>query len=170
MLAPPRYQPLRPLPAYAYVPGRTPRPSRAAEGGERGAVAAELAYLPESSWAENGEYLWGADLYNAGFFWEAHEAWEGSWRAAAGRDPAQRAVLQGLIQCAAACLKAAAGDAQTCRRLAARGLTWLERARVDRDGRAMGLRVARFVAEFRAFAAADPPAIERRPSLWLSLP
>lgn len=43
--------------------------------------------------------LEGIDHFNARRFWEAHEAWEDIWRAAAGDE---RQFLQGLIQLAAA--------------------------------------------------------------------
>ena len=41
----------------------------------------------------------GAAIYQAGFFWEAHEEWEGAWLE---EKDAPRALLQGLIQVAAA--------------------------------------------------------------------
>ena len=42
----------------------------------------------------------GIELYAAGRYWDAHEAWEGPWRAEG--DPYRRTLLQGLIQAAAA--------------------------------------------------------------------
>lgn len=50
----------------------------------------------------------GVRLYNAGRFWEAHEAWEAVWRAAP--DP-ERRTWQGLIQAAAAMLHRERGNA-----------------------------------------------------------
>jgi hypothetical protein len=50
----------------------------------------------------------GVSLYNAGRYWEAHEALEAVWRAAAGPD---RALWQGLIQAAAAMLHRERGNA-----------------------------------------------------------
>jgi hypothetical protein len=168
---PPRYQPLRTLPAYAYVPGHNPHPVRGKRGHSRGAAQPAASYQPAECWADNAEYLWGVDLYNAGYFWEAHEAWEGVWRAAAGRDDAQGRFLQGLIQCAAACLKAVAGDAPACRRLAARGLARLEQTHGDREGgTSMGVDVMRFAEDFRRFAEARPLAIADRPLLRLAVP
>ena len=156
---PPRYQPSRALPAYAYVPGRNPRP----------VATPAPSYSPEERWTDNAEYLWGVDLYNASYFWEAHEAWEGLWRAAAGRDEAQRRFLQGLIQCAAACLKAAAGDAPACRRLAVRALARLDEVHGEHgSGFVMGLDVGRFAADFRRFVDASPLAIADRPRLHLA--
>jgi hypothetical protein len=168
MTAPPRYQPARSLPPYAYVPGRTPHPTRARGGHAIGAPPAAPRHRPAEGWAENDEYLWGVDLYNTGYFWEAHEAWEGLWQIAPASEPTQRRFLQGLIQCAAACLKATTGDAQACRRLATRGLARLQQVNSERGAAPMmGLDVARFVAEFRAFAGADPLVIEHRPVLRL---
>lgn len=41
----------------------------------------------------------GAHLFNAGEWWEAHEAWEGPWKEATGE---RRAFIQALILLAAA--------------------------------------------------------------------
>ncbi|HMI90298.1 MAG TPA: DUF309 domain-containing protein [Polyangiales bacterium] len=161
----PRYRPLRALPAYAYVPGRSERPAVDLEP-----AASEADYLPAERWAEHGEYLWGADLYNAGFFWEAHEAWEGAWRAAE-HDLVQHAYLQGLIQCAAACLKGVLADTDSARRIAARALDRLEGIQMLPTQAArdyMGLDLARFCAAFRSFIARDPTDVAARPLLILS--
>lgn len=45
------------------------------------------------------KYAAGARLFNAGHWWEAHEAWEAPWMQAAGPE---RAFLQALILLAAA--------------------------------------------------------------------
>lgn len=44
------------------------------------------------------------DLFNHGYFWEAHEAWEGPWQGLR-RDSAPALHLQALIRMAAAALK-----------------------------------------------------------------
>jgi len=49
----------------------------------------------------------GVDLYNAGRFWEAHEALEVVWRAASGPE---RSCWQGLILAAAAMLHRERGN------------------------------------------------------------
>jgi uncharacterized protein len=49
----------------------------------------------------------GVALYNAGRFWEAHEALETVWRRSA---PPERALWQGLIQAAAAMLHRERGN------------------------------------------------------------
>ncbi|NJN17873.1 MAG: DUF309 domain-containing protein [Oscillochloris sp.] len=48
------------------------------------------------------EFQAGVELFNAGKFWHAHEAWEHCWLAAEGD---QAAFYQGLIQAAAALVK-----------------------------------------------------------------
>ncbi|TSA82566.1 DUF309 domain-containing protein [Deinococcus detaillensis] len=52
-------------------------------------------------WSAQSSQEWneGARLFNAGLWWEAHEAWEGRWLIAAGEE---RAFLQALILLAAA--------------------------------------------------------------------
>src|SRR5437870_2421253 len=49
----------------------------------------------------------GRALFNAGRYFEAHEVWEAAWLQERGRT---RRLLQGLIQIAAALLKAARGE------------------------------------------------------------
>lgn len=44
----------------------------------------------------------GAQLYNQGAFWEAHEAWEEAWLAIREEDEALGALVQGLILATAA--------------------------------------------------------------------
>jgi hypothetical protein len=40
-------------------------------------------------------FLWGLDLFNHGYYWEAHEAWEGLWQVA-DRDGPLRILIKGL--------------------------------------------------------------------------
>ena len=154
---PPRYQPSRALPVRPYLPGRDPLAARPM----RDDAPVASAYPLEQTWADNAEYLWGVDLYNNGFFWEAHEAWEGLWRAAPP-ESLPRCFLQGLIQCAAASLKAAVDDRSACVHLAERGLERLERVRAEHAAGCMGLELAPFIADFRAFAARSGPSADAR--------
>jgi hypothetical protein len=98
-VTPPRYLPDEPLPPSAYVPGRTPHPKPTPE-------------LPPpvspGRWAESRAYLRGIDLFNHGYYWEAHEAWEGLWHAA-GRRGSTADFLKGLIKLAAAGVKVREG-------------------------------------------------------------
>lgn len=165
VISAPRYQPLRALPTQAYVPGQGPRPSLVADDPTRATAA---AYLRADRWREHAEYLWGVDLYNAGFFWEAHEVWEASWRASA-HDPEQHSYLQGLIQIAAACLKGATLDANAARSIGTRALERLDQLSAKVNEPYMGLDLVRFLADFRAFIELDPTVTEPRPRIVLAI-
>ena len=72
----PRWQ--RPeLPAYAYLPGHRPHPTRHAEGHSYGAKERVSAALDPGAWRDSGAYVTGLALFDRGYYWEAHEAWEG---------------------------------------------------------------------------------------------
>ena len=150
---PPRYWPQRPLPGHAFIPGRGPKPAADNE---------PAPYLGAGRWQDNALYLWGVDLYNHGYAWEAHEAWEGLWRAAK-HDDAQATFLQGLIQCAAADVKLRMADAKAAQRVLERGLARLARVRSAQGDHYMGLQLARHLAEHAA--RSDGAAF---PKLWLS--
>ena len=49
-------------------------------------------------------FVWGLDLFNHGYYWEAHEAWEGLWQVA-DRDGPLRMLFKGLILLSAAGVK-----------------------------------------------------------------
>ena len=53
-------------------------------------------------------WLHALDLFNEGFSWEAHEAWEQFWHAL-GRTTAEARLVQGLIHLAAAAVKVREG-------------------------------------------------------------
>ena len=64
--------------------------------------------LTKDGWAENEDFLFGVDLFNAGYYWEAHESWEAVWRGAEPGSPAAD-FFKGLIKLAAAGVKAREG-------------------------------------------------------------
>ncbi|HEX8338862.1 MAG TPA: DUF309 domain-containing protein [Pyrinomonadaceae bacterium] len=57
-----------------------------------------MSYAEEHALAYPAEYLAGIDLYNAGEFHAAHDAWEDRWRDDCG--PREKLFLQALIQSA----------------------------------------------------------------------
>ena len=122
---PTRLLPDRPFPPYAYVPGETPHPRRDPGGHSYGAEF-ELPEPPDpEDWRTCRDYLYGIDLFNHGFYWEAHEAWEGLW-VACGRRGAIATYLQALISLAAAGLKARSGNARGMRANAAKAARLFE--------------------------------------------
>lgn len=113
----PRFRPERPLPPYPHRPGHTPHPLRDPEGhGVTG--ASPRAPFPPELWLLVDDCGYAADLFQAGFFWEAHELWEGLW--AAAEDARQRALFKGLVQTAAALVHQRDGRPEAARTLAAR--------------------------------------------------
>lgn len=159
MIPPDRYVPARPLPPYAYVPGRTPHPVTDPAGHSFGVREATPAFVPADRWLENEEYRYGADLFNAGFFWEAHEAWEGVWKSARGREDVQALFVQGLIQVAAALLKRTMGVEGGAQSLAHDGLEQLLGVAEAAGSPFMGLDLDAFLAAAPAVFAHPPGAV-----------
>ena len=153
-----------PFPAYAFVPGRAPHPRRDPRGHSH--EASEPARRPLGDWRLDETWRFGVDLYNHGYLWEAHEAWEGLWHAAK-HDELQAEHLQGLIQCAAGVLKVRMQQPRGLARLTELGTGRLERVAVEASPVYMGAPVAELVSAFRAFAASEAPSIDERPVIEL---
>jgi len=162
-----RYAPAKSFPPYAFLPGRDPHPSRDPKGHSFGVAEHKPGYLSADRWRENEEYLFGVDLYNHGFLWEAHEVWEGLWHAAK-HDVDQAQLLQGLIQCSAASLKIAMEQPNGLAKLAALGTGRLEDVAKRNGGRFMGLDVSAFLRSFRTFASSNPGTADVRPRIELA--
>ena len=98
------------LPREPYMPGRGMTHPR------RRPPYSHLPELPvviltPETWSGTIRYLYAADLFNNGYWWEVHEVLEGLWLILDRM--AQPAVfLQGLIQTAAAMLKHKVGDSR----------------------------------------------------------
>ena len=112
----------RAFPDYRFVPGETPHPTRDPAGHSYRSAEEHLDSFDADEWASCDPYLYGVDLFNHRFWWEAHEAWEVVWRAA-GRRSLDGLFLQGLIQISVAHLKAHQGLRAPAGRLARDGLT-----------------------------------------------
>jgi hypothetical protein len=106
--SPPRYRPQLPLPPYTYVPGRSPHPNSDAAGHLYGHAPLQPSPLDDSNWSTHDVYLQAVDLFNHGYYWEAHEAWEAAWHAV-GRVGPLADMLKGLIKLAAAGVKVREG-------------------------------------------------------------
>jgi predicted metal-dependent hydrolase len=112
----------------------------------------------------------GARLFDAGEFFEAHEAWEGRWRVAP--DKAERDFLQGLIQVAAAFHKLLVmKSAEGASRLLAKGLAKLDACPTQ----VQGVDIAAFRERLRACASdlasgrltrAEIPAMRPASGAW----
>lgn len=103
-----RLVPDQPFPPYAYIPTRFPHPVRDPEGHSYKKGHKKGAGTFGSSWRQCHPYLYGIDLFNHGYYWEAHDAWESVWLAC-GRKGVTADFLKGLVKLAAAGVKAREG-------------------------------------------------------------
>ncbi|MCA9219882.1 MAG: DUF309 domain-containing protein [Planctomycetales bacterium] len=101
---PPRFIPERNFPAYSYVPGRHPHPISDPVGHSFGETVGSVDSFEPSRWRESTTFCFGLDLFNYGYYWEAHEQWEAVWLAV-GRTGTIADMLKGLIKLAAAGVK-----------------------------------------------------------------
>lgn len=170
---PPRYLPERPFPPYAYVPGCGPHPRR--RPGIHVATTAGSARTPlePRAWRDCADYLFGIDLFNFGYYWEAHEAWEELWRPAAAGSPTKQ-TLRGLIRLAAAGVKAREANARGCARHARQAAVLLRAVRDELGAaRHLGLDLDRLADAAERLAvqprAADVRDARPRPVLGLRL-
>lgn len=118
---PPRLLPDRKLPPYSYVPGVSPHPVSDPNGHS---FQMPLVSAPAGEMAEIDEekaFRWGCDLFNQGYYWESHEVWEALWHKA-GRSGPEADFLKGLIQLAAAGVKAREGQVHGVERHAKRAV------------------------------------------------
>ncbi len=129
----------RPFPSYRFVPGKAPHPTRDPDGHSYNKPPVQLASFDPEDWYACEEYLYGIDLFNHGYWWEAHEALEAVW-AAAGRRTQTGLFIQGLIQIAVAHLKRFQGFNDVAMRMAAAGLEKMG----HNNGAFLGIEVATF--------------------------
>jgi hypothetical protein len=139
---PPRLIPDVPFPSYAFVPGRAPHPVSDPAGHSHGITPPPAPALTPEGWAANRVYLYGLDLFNAGYYWESHVEFESLWMAC-GRKGRIADFLKGLIKLAAAGVKHREGRPEGVRSHARRAAELL---RDKGDGLFLGLQVAELVA------------------------
>lgn len=120
------------------MPGQ-PHPTRDHDGHSYNKPPVRLAPFDPADWYACEEYLYGIDLFNYGYWWEAHEALEAVW-AAAGRRTETGLFIQGLIQIAAAHLKWFQGFHDVARHMAAAGFEKMKHI----NGIFLGIDVAAF--------------------------
>ena len=155
---PPRLVPDEPLPPYAYVAGRSPHPVSDPAGHSHGVPPSHPPPPDPGRWWECRPYLRGIDLFNGGYYWEAHEAWEGLWHAC-GRAGPTADFLKGLIRLAAAGVKAREGRPEGVRSHARRAAELFRSLAAGRDPgetHFMGLPLA----ELEGFAASLTERLE----------
>lgn len=136
-----RYLPQSPLPPYSYVTGLWPHPLGDPLGHSYGCAVEKARLPPESEWRTCEPHLYAVDLFNHGYYWEAHETWEALWHAAGRRGPTAY-FFQALIKLAAAGVKAREGRSNGVRRHLLRAAELLAQAAAElpeRNDRYWGL-------------------------------
>jgi hypothetical protein len=128
------------FPPYAYVPGHWPHPVRDPQGHAYGREEVEVPALDPAAWREDATWCEGIELFDHGYYWEAHEAWERLW-IAAGRTGVVGDLLSGLIKLAAAGIKIRQGMGPQAAALGARAVERFERAQAGSGAESLaGLR------------------------------
>jgi hypothetical protein len=157
---PARLVPDEPLPPYSYVTGRFPHPTRDPRGHSFGHAPLRPSPIDTSDWRLSHDYLLGCDLFNLGYYWEAHETWEGLWHAC-GRRGATADFLKGLIKLAAGGVKAREGRPPGVARHAARAAELFTSVRAAHgDSDFLGFELDRLISIARRLAS-DPISAPR---------
>jgi predicted metal-dependent hydrolase len=107
------------------------------------------------AWAGSTAYLRGVSLFNAGYYWEAHEAWEALWHAH-GRRGASAAVLKGLIKLAAAGVKVRERQPHGVAIHARRAAALFQEARATGGNRQFGLDLSQWIDQAEQIADHPP--------------
>jgi uncharacterized protein len=137
-------------PAYAFIPGGPwPHPGHGAVEQDKGAGL-------DSGRKESARFRRGLDLFQAGYYWEAHEVWEELWHAQGRRGPAAD-VYKALIKLAAAGVKVRQRQPHGVIVHATRAAALFAAVAREQGASFLGLDLARLATIARAVAA-EPPA------------
>lgn len=150
----------RPFPAYRYVPTLNPHPCADPAGHSYeppGTPPHRPPLLPPDRWEESHEYLFGADLYNFAYWWEAHETWESIWQSSDKAGPQGR-FLQGLIQVSAAHLQRHVNNTEGAARLLERSAVHFQFAQDRVPETYMGLNLFDFRNRVQRYFSGEPGA------------
>ncbi len=144
------------LPPYTYVPGQTPHPVSDPRGHAYGHRAEPVPPLDPAHPEKSPTWMEACTLFKAGYYWEAHEAWESLWHAA-GRTGPVADCLKGLIKWAAAGVKVREGRPAGVHRHCLRAAELLRNAQsVSAVPPIAGLELHRILAVIEAASEASP--------------
>jgi len=151
-LSAPRYCDV-PFAPYRFVPGKHPHPTAHRDGHSYlppGESEPPVPFVPPEKWYESEAYLEGVDCYNNGYWWEAHEAWEGLWHVVPNPS-SQRSFLQGSIQVAALHLQAFLGKRNGILRLRESSQRHFANVEMPTDGVFMGVNLDEWLKDVTAY-------------------
>lgn len=72
---------LNKFPPYAFVPGFYPHPKNNPQGHSYNKVDKFIKSIDNQNYNEHETYIYSLELFNKGYYWEAHEELEGIWNA-----------------------------------------------------------------------------------------
>jgi uncharacterized protein len=153
-----RYAPDVPFPPYTYVPGQAPHPQSDPAGHSYGRRDPPPPAIRDADWPQSVAYLHAVDLFNHGYYWEAHEAWESLWHAAGRRGPIAD-LLKGLIKLAAAGVKAREGRPTGVKSHTRRAAELFHEAQADGGDTMLGLRLEELATQAETIAKSDSPTV-----------
>lgn len=143
-------------PPYAFVPGGGwPHPVSSPEGHSYARRNLTAEPVVGDDWEGSPVFRRGIALFDAGYYWEAHEAWEALWNAHGRRGPTAD-VLKALIKLAAAGVKVRERQPHGVRTHAARAAALFEAVRSESGPRHLGLDMDRLGALARHVAETPP--------------
>ena len=110
------------FPDRKFIPGEGIHPKKQPHGSHIPELKSEITKFDNDTWQNSQRYLYAVDLFNFGFWWEAHEVLEDLWNQT-GKSTLTAKFIQGLIQISAAFLKDSQLFPRGASRLAAKGLS-----------------------------------------------
>ena len=152
-----------PFPPYSYVPGQNPHPTSHVDGHSYGHPDPVVDNFSVEHWNECSTFLFGVDLFNAGFFWESHEQWEAVWNAL-GRSGSEADFIKALIKLSAAKVKLLEGKPIGVERHARRALELFESVGHEFE-QLCGMKVASLCEHARALEANPETQLKLQPSV-----
>ncbi|KAA3662466.1 MAG: DUF309 domain-containing protein [Calditrichaeota bacterium] len=139
-----------PFPARKFIPGKSIHPDRDPHGSHIPSLPKLDKDLHQDNWMNSQHYLYAVDLFNFGFWWEAHEVLEKIW-VHSGKKSSTAIFIQGLIQIAAALLKDSQNISQGAKNLQSKGLPKLK----SQSGVYLGIDVGQFVSEIERYFSGE---------------
>jgi hypothetical protein len=121
------------FPPYRYTPGENPHPVVDPNGHSYEAAEEAIDFDPQA-WQKSEQFLYGIDLINAEYYWEAHEVFEGIWHSL-GRQSADARMMQACILAAVAALHQRRKRLRTAAKVARTGMKKIQ----DLEGEMYGV-------------------------------
>ena len=142
------------FPDRKYIPGQGIHPKKHPNGSHIPDLPAEMKLFDADTWRISQRYLYGIDLFNFGYWWEAHEVLEELW-IQTGRSTLTAKFIQGIIQISAALLKNSQIVQQRSSQLAGKGLSKLRL----QSGIFLGLNVEEFAEKVEKYFAKESSSL-----------